>query len=293
MIILDTISKSLVAVLAGAVSANQPIFTVAYADTDGTAFAEASNDGTLNSATPVELVAAPASGHRRVIKSISIYNADTASVTYSLYLLNGANVRIIDKRTLTTLASKLYGFEALDPFNQGLNTGDTPTHLNMILSALTAARPIFTDGSKLFTSNTGGVLMGDGTEGRVLRRIWLSIVNGTTASTIKCESGSRWNGDINSAQDNIGKGATVGVWNLVAAGDVLKLLDTGISGNLVSLVGCEILQNASGTNILVSATVNGGFQITFTNSTTAAGVDLTTLVDTGPIWLHLTYLTSA
>jgi hypothetical protein len=152
MVILDTVNKSLVAVLAGAVSANQPIFTVAYADTDGTTFTEGSNDGTLNNATPVTLVAAPASGHRRIIKSISIYNADTASVTYSLYLLNTAAVQIIEKRILTTLTSKLYGFEALDPFNQGLNTGDSPTFAAITDTGLTASEPVVTGGSKNLSS---------------------------------------------------------------------------------------------------------------------------------------------
>jgi hypothetical protein len=137
MIILDTTAKSLRAKLAGAVSANQPIFTVAYADTDGATFTEGSNEGTFNSTTEVTLLAAPASGHRRIIKSISIYNADTANVTYSLYMLVTAAVQIIEKRTLTTLSSKLYGFDAaVNPFDQDLFTGSSPAFAGLTIGSL-------------------------------------------------------------------------------------------------------------------------------------------------------------
>ncbi len=100
MIILDSTSKSIVVVLAGAVATAQPIFTVSYADTDGTLFTEMANDGLLNGATEVELVAAPAAGHRRLVRTITIFNDDTADVTFTLSIKNGANVRKAIKKTL-------------------------------------------------------------------------------------------------------------------------------------------------------------------------------------------------
>lgn len=111
MIILDSILKSLVAVLAGAITANNPIFTVAYADTDGTAFTEASADGVLNGITEVELVAAPAASHRRIIRSLTIYNNDTVAATVSVSLKNGASVRVIRKKVLAAGDSLILGIE--------------------------------------------------------------------------------------------------------------------------------------------------------------------------------------
>jgi hypothetical protein len=144
MIILDSTSKSLVAVLAGAVAANQPIFTVGFANTDGTAFTETSADGTLNSTTEVELVAAPAASNRRIIKWVTIYNADTAAITVSVSLKNGANVRIIRKKILAAGDSLLLGInEPLAASSLGLGSADGPTfdhlHITNAINALTLA----------------------------------------------------------------------------------------------------------------------------------------------------------
>lgn len=100
MIILDSTTKSVVAKLSAAPATNQPEFTAHYADV-GSSFVEKSEAGTLNGTTEVELVAAPSGTNRRVIKDITIYNADTAEITFILQLKAGGTPRSEYKRTLS------------------------------------------------------------------------------------------------------------------------------------------------------------------------------------------------
>ena len=104
-IILDATDELIEGVLAGAVATTQPDFTAHYADNDGTTFTEGSNDGTFNSTTDVTIVASPAASTRRTIKNITVYNADTASITFTLKFTNGASERIILKKTLAAAES--------------------------------------------------------------------------------------------------------------------------------------------------------------------------------------------
>jgi len=94
-VILDSTTKRVRAYLAGAVAANQPHFNASWADHNLTthAFTPGHLLGLLNSATPVEIIVAPASGFRRQVKLISIFNADTANVTVTVEVFDGANQR--------------------------------------------------------------------------------------------------------------------------------------------------------------------------------------------------------
>jgi len=97
MLILDTTSKSITAVLSAAPATNQPNYVVAWADNNGTTFTEGASDGTLNGTSTVTMVASPAASTRRVIKSIYIQNTDTAQVTVTVGYYNGTNTRVISK----------------------------------------------------------------------------------------------------------------------------------------------------------------------------------------------------
>jgi hypothetical protein len=50
------------------------------------AFTEGSNEGSTNSTTLVEVVAAPGASTRRLVKTITVYNRDTAAATVTLSL---------------------------------------------------------------------------------------------------------------------------------------------------------------------------------------------------------------
>lgn len=100
MLILDTTSKSIEIVLGAAVAANQlPVFAT-YADHTSSAFTPVSSDTQSNSTTAVTIVAAPAASTQRQVKSVSIYNADTAAATVTVRLNNAATLRTIVKAAL-------------------------------------------------------------------------------------------------------------------------------------------------------------------------------------------------
>jgi len=100
--VLDATTKSIQAVLAGAVTTTQPDFVSSYADVDSTSFIEGENDGTLNSTTPVTLVAAPAASTRRLVKDISIFNRDTVAVTVTISYNNNGTLRSIFRASIPT-----------------------------------------------------------------------------------------------------------------------------------------------------------------------------------------------
>jgi hypothetical protein len=146
------------------------------------------------------------------------------------------------------------------------------------------------------TTPASGNLVGSGaTAGAILRCMYVLIEDATEAAHIKCSTVSQWNGDANAAQDNIGKDAVdTGVWNLVATGRSLKLLDAGITGTLVGVLAAHLLINFSATALTVNPTiVSSALSLRFYNAATGADVDLTTLVDTGMIYVQVLYLTTA
>ena len=59
------------------------------------AFVEGGNDGVLNGVNEVTLVAVPAASTRRLIRTITVHNSDTADVTLSIRLKETASLRIL------------------------------------------------------------------------------------------------------------------------------------------------------------------------------------------------------
>lgn len=90
-LILDTTSKVLQIKLGGTVATNQLQFTSSYADNNGTLFTEGNQNGVTNNSTAVTVTAAPASGYRRTIKSVTVTNTDTAPATITMQLYDGSN----------------------------------------------------------------------------------------------------------------------------------------------------------------------------------------------------------
>lgn len=93
--ILNATNKSIEAVLSGAITTTQPDFATSYADITASSFTEIPNDGTLNSTTPVTIVAAPAASTRRIVKSFIIFNRDTVNITVTLSYNNAGTLRKI------------------------------------------------------------------------------------------------------------------------------------------------------------------------------------------------------
>jgi hypothetical protein len=104
MIILKS-TDSLQVLLGGAVAANQGVLFAAFVDIDATTFAATAADnsnGLTNNTTAVSWVAAPASGKVRQVKYLSLYNADTGSITVTVRINDGTNTRILQKITLAS-----------------------------------------------------------------------------------------------------------------------------------------------------------------------------------------------
>lgn len=96
MILLDT-SNKLQAVLAGAVATSNPYAVCGYVDLSGHTPGATITD--LNGTTDVDLAAAPASGVRAV-KSVFVYNRDTAAVTVTIKADASGTDRTLFKATL-------------------------------------------------------------------------------------------------------------------------------------------------------------------------------------------------
>ncbi len=111
MIILDGNTQSFQAVLAGAVSSDQPEFQATYGKLNaGVLDSYLTNQGELNSTTDVNIVAGVAS--RQIgIKTISVFNRDNAQVTITFKKDISATDRLIYRATLEANESVHYESE--------------------------------------------------------------------------------------------------------------------------------------------------------------------------------------
>jgi hypothetical protein len=100
LLVLNAVTKSITAVMSGAAATTNPDFTSHYADADDSVFTEGSNDGVFDGTTPVTLVAAPAASARRIIREITVYNADTAAVTITVNFVSTGGTRKMFSFTL-------------------------------------------------------------------------------------------------------------------------------------------------------------------------------------------------
>jgi hypothetical protein len=98
MIRLDLPTRKLQALLAGAVATSQPLVTVGFAlgekDRGNT------QTTTMNGVTAVDICDAPPGGEIRNVDFITVYNADTASVTVTIRMVSSAVNYNLAKLTL-------------------------------------------------------------------------------------------------------------------------------------------------------------------------------------------------
>lgn len=109
MIVLDSTLKKLQAFTSVAPS-SALTFYISYVDIDQSTFAAtalSAVDGTFNQ-TATDILAAPASGKSRQIKSIKIYNASNGTQSVTLAVNNNGTQRIINKVDVATLGVLAY-----------------------------------------------------------------------------------------------------------------------------------------------------------------------------------------
>ncbi len=93
--ILGASTRRIRAYLSGAPATTNPDFLTAWADHNLITHAFDPDDlrGALNGTTPVEIIPGPATGFKRQVKLISIYNRDTAGVTVLVESYDGTDQR--------------------------------------------------------------------------------------------------------------------------------------------------------------------------------------------------------
>ncbi|HHT9146222.1 MAG TPA: hypothetical protein ACFYD4_11215 [Candidatus Wunengus sp. YC61] len=153
------------------------------------------------------------------------------------------------------------------------------------------------DGNSVFDalalkSASADTIKSDGTQ-RTLRCLRLDILNGTTASTVKCSTASIFNSDAIGTENNIPKGGATTSFSLSADGYDLQILDTALTGSVIASLMSVVVYNASNpTKYYTSYDVveAGGIKVQIYDNT-GAQVDWTVPVDTGQIQVKILYLT--
>jgi hypothetical protein len=156
-LVLDTTTKTIKVVMSGAATTTNPDFTASFADNNGTTFTEAASDGALTGATDATVVAAPASGYRRVIKKIFIENKDTAAVTITVKYDNNGTQRNIVKVTLQV--GDTWSTDGTYDTNGALKQ----TLGSVNLSSVTGTLAVANGGTGLTTLTAGYIPYGNGT----------------------------------------------------------------------------------------------------------------------------------
>lgn len=103
MILLDTTTRTLQVLLAGAKATNDCPVVASYVDIAQTGFAMQNASASVintNGVTAVTAVAAPSSGNSRQLKYLSVQNADTAPVTVIVRYNDNATTYVIVRVTL-------------------------------------------------------------------------------------------------------------------------------------------------------------------------------------------------
>ena len=255
LLILDATTKSIEVAMSGAAATTNPDFTAAFADDTGSAFTEGANDGALNGTSAVTLVAAPAVATRRVIKTITIENKDTAAVTLTISYNNNATLRTIAKVTLnvgdtwTTDGT----FDTNGSLKQTLGT------INLT-SGVTGTLPVANGG----TGTTTGSLVNctvDGTNPVGYRNIPQSGSAKTTSYTLAT-------GDVGEFI-NVGTGGSVTIPNSTfAAGDVVSIFnDTSGAITITCTITTAYIAGTDADKATVSLATRGVATILFLSGT--------------------------
>ncbi len=113
ILILDSTLKTIEVKLSGAPSTTQPTWTSHWADNTASSFTPGETDGAFNSGTAVTAVPAPLASTQRMVKNITIYNNDTAQVTFTIQLNDNGTIRILTSQSLASGAS--FNFDPSGP----------------------------------------------------------------------------------------------------------------------------------------------------------------------------------
>lgn len=248
-LVLDATTKSIEVAMSGSAATTNPDFTAAWADDTGSAFTEGASDGALNGTNAVTVVAAPGVSTRRVIKSITIENKDTAAVTITVSYNNNSTLRTIAKVTLNVGDT----WTTNGTFDTNGSLKQTLGSVNLS-SGVTGTLPVANGGTGVTTSTgTGSVVLstspslttpvlGTPTSGNLSN----CTVDGTNAVGYRNipQSGSDKTTSYSLATTDVGKFVGVGASGSItipnstfAAGDVVSIFNN-TTGNVT--ITCSI-----------------------------------------------------
>lgn len=156
-LVLTNNAHSIKVAMAASAATTNPDWILAYADNTGTAFTEAAADGVLNGTSDVTIISGPASGTRRVIKNLTIYNRDSGSVQLIIKYDNGTSQRRVYAVTLA--AGDTWTLDG---------TYDSSGALRQTTPSFDSISPITTKGDLITNNGTNDVRLAVGTNDFVL-----------------------------------------------------------------------------------------------------------------------------
>lgn len=119
----------------------------------------------------------------------------------------------------------------------------------------------------------------------------LVISDGSAASSLNCTLSNVVNGDSIGATDNITKGATVGNYYLSADGSELTINSSGLEYDTYIVLSGSIIRNQTNNEMSIKCeSLSNGIRVVFYDSLLGGILDTTSLVDTGQMQLHLSYM---
>lgn len=205
MIRLDTTTRKLQAVLAGAITTSQPNIATSYSDATSASFTGAQTVINANSTTPVDIVASPSAGVVRTIDSVNIYNADTVSVTVTVRYNDNGTIYPLVRVTLLTGETLGYthgsGWFALD-VNGNLKQVTSSVFSSLTVTGQTTTGAI-ASGYVVNTAGTYTVLTTDHTIRQTTAASVYTLPAAASFPNRRLRIGTEFAGTVTSASSNV------------------------------------------------------------------------------------------
>jgi len=136
-------------------------------------------------------------------------------------------------------------------------------------------------------------LLVDGVAGRVLRSDFIYVSDGSNPDTIYASLAAQWNSSPINDTDNVIKNGTTGVWHVDLSGQIITILNTGLTGNAVGVIAVTLWLNTTGTTYFPYITKSDQGIAISVYDVNFIVPDLTVVADAGYLAFTVTYLTDA
>lgn len=267
-LVLDGTAISIQVAMTTSAATTNPTFVSTYADNAGSGITEGATDGALNGSTDVTVVPAPSGANRRVIKGITIFNGDTASVTVLIKYDNNATQRTLVKVTLAVGDTWTTDgvFDANGNLKQTMGTVNLATQV-------TGTLPIANGGTGATSLASASIATYTGTETLTNKTLTNPTVTNYVESVV--------------AIGNSGTSQTLALTNgtvqtVTMTGNCTFTMPTNVAGKSFILIA---VQDGTGSRTATFTSVKwaGGTAPTLTTTATT-GRDILTFVADGTNW---------